>query len=84
MRLVEKHSEPASVTKDSILEGTLLKIHVTVHAVIDSSLQLYRLKGLRSIWYAMLMVPEIYLYLKIAKIIDKTKKICGCNDAKTR
>ena len=42
MPLVEKHPEPASVTEDSILEGPLLKIHLTAYGEIDS-LQLYRL-----------------------------------------
>ena len=41
---VEKHPEPASVTEDSILEGPLLKIHLTAYEEIDS-LQLYRLHG---------------------------------------
>ena len=44
MPLVEKHPEPASVTEDSILEGPLLKIHLTAYEEIDS-LQLYRLHG---------------------------------------
>ena len=53
MRLVEKHPEPTSVTEDSILEGPILKIHLTASAEIDSSLELYERimdKILENLW----------------------------------